>query len=130
MNYDDLLQKGFTRQADGTWAKCPVVGGLVETPAVAESCGTEKDLHDQIEAECRKRIWPYIHSRMDMMSTISVGAPDFVIAAEGGRTFWIECKTKNGKQTIEQKGWQLMLEKNHNRYHIVRSFSEFLEIVK
>jgi hypothetical protein len=75
-------------------------------------------------------MWPYIHSRMDMMSTISVGAPDFVVFAEGGRVFPIECKTKIGKLSTEQLGWQLMLGRSGHKYYVVRCIEDFLEIIK
>ena len=87
-------------------------------------------LHSQIEAECRQRMWVVVHSRTDRKSTTEVGSVDFVIAADNGRIFWIECKAGKSKQTIDQKGVQMMLERNGHKYHLVRSFEEFLEVVK
>lgn len=97
---------------------------------VEAQSGTEGDLHDQIEAECRRRMWPVIHSRMDMRTTTAKGVPDFVIFASLCRVFCIECKTKTGKLSVEQAGFKLMLNRNGHNYHVVRSFNEFLEIVK
>lgn len=72
----------------------------------------ESKLHEQIIAECRRRGWYYVHSRMDRRTTTALGVPDFIVAADGGRTFWIEAKARNRKLTREQAGaisWLTML---------------------
>lgn len=89
----------------------------------------ESELHAQILAECKRRLWPVIHSRMDARSTTSKGTPDMAIFADKGRTFLIECKTRKGKLTPEQIGWQMLLERNSHSYHVVRSFEEFLAVI-
>ena len=96
----------------------------------AEGVENEGDLHDQILAQCRHRLWPVIHSRMDMATTTATGAPDFVIFADAGRVFAVESKTKTGKQTPQQIAWQMLMERNGHRYAIVRSMVEFLDLVK
>jgi hypothetical protein len=96
----------------------------------ADAVNDEGSLHDQILAECRLRLWPVSHSRMDMATTQGKGTPDFCIAADGGRTFWVECKTAKGKLSPEQLGWQMLLERNGHHYSVIRSFSEFLELIK
>lgn len=91
----------------------------------------EAPLQDQIEAECRRRGWPFVRTRMDRKTTFTMeGIPDFVIAADGGKTLWVECKRKNAKQTVEQRGFQMMLERIGHGYHLVRSFSEFLDALR
>ena len=95
-----------------------------------EGVECEAELHEQIIYECRGRLWPFVRSRMDLPSTTSLGAPDFVIAADNGRVFFIEAKTKTGKQSPAQIGWQMMLERNGHKYHLVRSFEQFLEAIK
>ena len=97
------------------------------TPEAVED---EGGLHDDIIAQCRHRLWPVIHSRMDMATTTATGAPDFVIFADAGRVFAVESKTKTGKQTPQQIGWQMLMERNGHRYHLVRSLAEFLDLVK
>lgn len=93
-------------------------------------CLVESALHRDIEAYCKKQGWPYIHSRFDKASVVSVGAPDFAIAASNGKVFWVECKTAKSKQTPEQKGWQMMLEMNNHKFILARSMEQFLEGIK
>lgn len=97
----------------------------------ADAVTDESELHDQIEAECRLRQWPYLHSRMDMPTTTNVGAPDFVIGlpTTPPRTLWIECKTKTGKLTPQQTGFKVLIENARHEYYLVRSFAEFQEKV-
>ena len=95
----------------------------------ADAVSDEGELHDQILSECRLRLWPCVHSRMDMPSTTAKGCPDFIVFADAGQVFAIECKTAKGKLTPEQLGWQMLLERNGHRYVVIRSFSEFLELI-
>lgn len=90
----------------------------------------EVDLHDQIEAECRRQGWYYRHARMDKKTTERIGVPDFTIALPGGRTAWIECKAKGGKVSAEQAAAIAWLCKLGHIAKAVWSFEEFLEAVK
>ena len=91
----------------------------------------ESDLQEQIEAECRYRLWPCVRTRMDRRTTFTLpGVPDCIIAADRGRTFWIECKTRTGKQTVEQMGFQALCARNNHVYAVIRSFGEFLALVR
>jgi hypothetical protein len=108
-------------------ARCNARRGHAVTPDAVEC---EAGLHEAIISECRARLWPVIHSRMDAKTTTAKGAPDFTIFADGGRVFSIECKSKTGKQTPEQIGWQMLLERNGHAYRVVRSLTEFLDLVK
>ena len=90
----------------------------------------ESDLQDRIVDYCRSKMWFVVFSGMHRRTSTPVGTPDFVIYADDGRVFTIETKSKTGKQTPEQLGVQLMLEKLGHKYHLVRSFDQFLEIVK
>ncbi len=78
----------------------------------------------------RRRLWPTIHSRMDAATTTAKGVPDFVIFADGGRVFAVECKTRKGKLTPEQIGWRVLLERNGHKFAVVRSFTEFQDVVE
>lgn len=93
-----------------------------------EAVALEGGLHGQIEAECRRRGWAYVHSRMDAPTTTARGVPDFIIAASRGRTLWIECKSRTGKQTPDQLGFALQCERQGHVVHVVRSFGEFLSL--
>lgn len=91
-----------------------------------ESPGRESDLHDAIIGECRRRGWIYWHARMDKASTWSVGAPDFVILAPGGRTLLVECKRTWGKLSAEQRACVAMAQSLGHRILIVTSLEEFI----
>jgi hypothetical protein len=90
---------------------------------------SERDLHDAILLECRRRAFAVIHSRMDQASTIAVGAPDFVIAMPAGYTLWLEVKGPKGKPTPAQLAWLRHLEKLGHRAHLIRSLDEFVSLV-
>jgi hypothetical protein len=86
-------------------------------------------LHQPIIQWCRQHQAAYIRARSDMASTIQRGACDFTIFHKG-RVFLIECKSRTGKLRPEQIGWAMLAEHNQFKVHVVRSMSEFLEIVK
>jgi hypothetical protein len=116
-----------TAQFQDMQARCSAGRGeAVPADAVTD----EGALHDEILAECRRRLWPVVHSRMDAPTTTARGCPDFVIFGSAGRVFAVECKTRTGKQTPEQIGWQMLLERNGHRYAVVRSMAEFLDLIK
>lgn len=102
--------------------------------------GKESDLHDQIEAELKRRRWYYVHSRTDRKTTQAKGCPDFIIATgaeatSGGykrspRTYWIEVKKRGGKLSPEQNVVQHVLTALEHHHAVVYSFQEFLDIIK
>lgn len=90
----------------------------------------ESKLQDQIENYCRNKFWPFVRCRMDKATVFTFpGVPDFVIAADAGRVFWIETKSKSGKQTNEQRGFQMLLERNGHAYSLIRNYQGFLELI-
>jgi hypothetical protein len=97
--------------------------------AVGEGCDNESKLHEQIINECNRRGWYFVHSRMDMPTTNARGTPDFVIAADDGKVFWIEAKGAKTKVTPHQQGMLHWLERLKHRAVIVRSLEEFLKVV-
>lgn len=101
----------------------------LDTPA-GEGCANEAKLHEQIIAECRHRGFVIVHSRMDRRATVAVGTTDFVIAADGGRTFWIECKTATGKLTREQEGTLHWLRNLGHIAEVVRSLDGFMKLIE
>src|ERR1700744_3829064 len=82
---------------------------------------SESALHNAILDYCKARRWAVIHGRMDKRSGVTPGAPDFVIFATR-ELLIVECKTKTGKQTTEQRAFQMMVEGEGYKYHLVRSF--------
>lgn len=97
-------------------------------PPEAEPC--EADLHDKIEDELKRRGWYYVHSRMDMATTTALGVPDFIVAMPQGKTIWLEVKSKTGKMKREQLAAQMMLELHGHRHAVVRSFTDFLNLLR
>lgn len=91
----------------------------------------ESELHKQILAWCDTQLpcVPYIHARMDQRSTIGEGCQDFTIFYRN-RVFCIECKSKTGKRDGAQVVWAFLMEKQGFTVHVVRSFQQFLELVK
>jgi len=92
--------------------------------------GREADLHEQITQWCRRKGYLVVHSRMDLPTTTAKGVPDFIIAMDGGKTWWVEAKAKGGKLKQEQACWLAALESKRHRADLVWSFSEFLEYAK
>lgn len=93
---------------------------------ISEHSVAERDIHAQIEDECRRRGWYFVHARVDKPTTIGIGTPDFIIAREDGKTLWIEVKTSTGKMTPEQAATAAWLKKLGHKWAIVRSFDEFI----
>lgn len=104
------------------------------TPAAEGSLtesGRESALHGKIISWCRSQhpIAPYIHSRMDKCSTVGEGVPDFVVCYNS-KVVMIECKSRDGKLSEAQRNWKHLAFLNGCVVHIVRSFEDFLEVVK
>ena len=89
----------------------------------------ESALHERIIAVCRANGWIYRRDRMDMKTSGTIGWPDFTILASAGRTFLIECKTAKGKLTTQQAGLAMKAESLGHTVHVVRSMSEFYNII-
>lgn len=91
---------------------------------------TESALHDAIMAECKRRGFYVVHSRMDRPSTATVGSPDFIIFTDGGRVVVVEAKRRDGKLRPEQAAAKHWLEKLGHPFHVVRSIEEFHGIIR
>lgn len=100
--------------------------GPVETGDAPES---ESKLHSQIIEECGKRLWGYIHSRLDRRTTTNLGVVDFVILADGGRTFYIEAKMPGKKFSEEQNKFKAVAERNGHAVHRVENMDQFYDVV-
>lgn len=100
-----------------------------EPPPSSDAAIVESTLHDQILSECRVRGWKAIHSRMDKRSTVGEGVCDFVIFADNGRVICCECKTRSGKLSMEQNVFIAWLAKLGHHVAVVRSFSEFQDLI-
>lgn len=116
--YRDYLAREAARKG-GRSATCPTCGVEVES-----------EMHDQIIAECKRLGWLWIHARMDKASHMTVGAPDFIILAEGGRVLLVECKTRTGKIRPEQAAFAAWAGKLGHAVHVMRSMEEFHAVKK
>jgi len=100
----------------------------VEKPADdAVPAGGEKNLHQQIEAELNNRRWLFIHSRMDMRTTVAKGVPDFQIYPPGAPAFFIEAKTRTGKLSPEQMAFKFVADLSGHTVYVCRSIREVKE---
>ena len=100
-----------------------------KTTAVSTGVEKESVLHEQIFAECRRRGWIALHGAMSERSHRTLGEPDFVIMADDGLTFYVECKSRTGKLTEEQCALMRHAIKLGHPVYVVRSFEEFLDII-
>jgi hypothetical protein len=90
----------------------------------------ERDLHEQIETDCIRRGWAYVHSRMDKPSRVGVGVCDWVVFASGGRTLCVECKSRTGKLRPSQLIFKVQCEMHGHTVHVIQGFSEWLAIAE
>lgn len=95
-----------------------------------EGCSDEAKLHDAIIEVCKARGFYYVHSRMDRATTTALGVVDFVIAADNGKTYWIEAKARKKKPTREQAGTLLWLNNLGHKTAVVRNLDEFLKAIE
>ena len=85
----------------------------------------ESDLHGDILDACRKRGWLCWHGSMAHKAMRTLGEPDFTVLCDGGRVFFIECKSATGKLTTEQRGLAMQAERLGHKIHVVRNLPEF-----
>lgn len=89
----------------------------------------EADLHGEIFDECRRRGWIALHGSMAERTCRTLGEPDFVILADGGRVLFVECKSQSGKLSPAQAALKHHAEKLGHAVHVVRSLEEFLKLL-
>lgn len=133
----DWLLRHQLRQSLGTQRSEPqanrstleiVVAHTLNDPLAAPEAA-ERDLHDKIEAECLQRGWLTVRSRMDRATTTRKGVCDFIIYADDGRMFHVECKSSTGKVSTDQRDFIAWAGKLGHTVLVVRSFREFLAVI-
>jgi hypothetical protein len=107
-------------------------GGTGRTSLTGRGGGVSREalLHEEIFDECRRRGWIALHGSMAERTCRTLGEPDFVILADGGRVLFVECKSRIGKLSPAQAALKHHAEKLGHTIHVVRSFAEFLEVAK
>lgn len=88
---------------------------------------TERELHEQILAECRRRGWICFHGSMAHATRRTIGEPDFTILADAGRTLLVEAKSRSGKLRPEQAALAAWARKLGHHHATVRTFQEFAD---
>ena len=89
----------------------------------------EAELHEEVFDECRRRGWIALHGSMAERTCRTLGEPDFVILAGGGRVLFVECKTRTGKLSPAQAALKHHAEKLGHTVHVVRSLDDFLNLL-
>ena len=89
----------------------------------------ESDLHEAVFDECRRRGWIALHGSMAERTCRTLGEPDFVILAAGGRVLFVECKSRTGKLSPAQTALKHHAERLGHTVHVVRSLEEFLKLL-
>ena len=89
----------------------------------------ESELHEESFDECRRRGWIALHGSMAERTCRTLGEPDFVILADGGRVLFVECKSRHGKLSPAQAALKFHAEKLGHTVHLVRSLVEFQELL-
>ena len=89
----------------------------------------EAELHSAIAAYCKQNQLLAFHGSMAHRTFRTEGEPDFVILVPQGKVLLVECKTKTGKLSTEQQGVAMWAERLGHRVHVVRSMTEFEQVI-
>lgn len=92
--------------------------------------GPETNLHNSIIRECIDRRWIHFHGSTADATQRTLGEPDFILLLPNGRFLLVECKSATGKLSEDQQTMVQWAKILGHKIHIVRSFSEFLAIIK
>ena len=122
MKIGDIIPNDVLRRLN------PHLFGPLPSPGTrGVSC--EADLHEEIFDECRRRGWIALHGSMAERTCRTLGEPDFVILAGGGRVLFVECKTRTGKLSPAQAALKHHAETLGHTIHVVRSREEFWNLL-
>ena len=89
----------------------------------------ERQLHEEIFDECRRRGWIALHGSMAERTCRTLGEPDFIILADRARVLFVECKSRTGKLSPAQAALKHHAKKLGHAVHVVRSMEEFLKLL-
>ena len=111
-------------------ARNKIRGSVSDVTIEMEAEPRESDLHDKIADECRRRGWICFHGSTAHRTRRTIGEPDCIILADGGRVFLCELKSRTGKLRPEQAAMKAWAEKLQHTVHVIRSMSEFLALAR
>lgn len=126
-----LLPNSFTDKIADPKERRRICGTPLTSPErqAREDLKLERELHKLICLELSRREIVFIHSRTDRKATIGVGLPDFCFVIRS-IPIAVEVKTESGKLTPEQVSTRLKMIENGWQYFIVRSFTDFAEVMR
>lgn len=107
----------------------PEIYGVPSYILEAQQAIREDKLRDEVLQEIRDRVWKAFYGTTARATGRTLGEPDIICAADRGRTFYIELKTKTGKLSTDQQAVHAHLRKLGHEVFVVRSLQEFKEIV-
>lgn len=117
----------WCRRRDKSLSKCQFPELFKDEPG--EGVERESDLHEQIIDYCKSKGWIVLRSNPARPTGRQSGEPDFDIAAEGGRRYWVECKSSQGKLSIEQQSFIAHAKRLGHDVRVVRTFPQFLDLL-
>lgn len=100
----------------------------VSKPMLTEPAVKESRLHSQIVEYCEQQNWPVFRGSMAHRTYRTLGEPDLTILMPGGRALLVECKSKTGKLSMDQRALAILAKKNEHTIYVVRSLEEFVAI--
>lgn len=121
---------GHWTQADIERHNARAAGTIQAHEAKAEGVKRELDLHGHISNFCRSMGWIYFHGNPSVRSRRTRGEPDFLCLLPGGKVLFVECKSEEGKLSIDQNSMNAHMVKLGHKMHIVRSISEFSALIE
>lgn len=90
----------------------------------------ESQIHRDISNECRRRGFLFLHGSTAHRTHRTLGEPDYVVLLHGGKSLMIEVKTRSGRVSEAQAEFASKARQLGHTVHLVRSFMEFLEIIR
>lgn len=101
-----------------------------DVPLETERIVRECQLHCKIIEFCKYLGWIYFHGSTAHRTKRTIGEPDFTILADGGITFFIECKKPGGKISKDQNETIHHAARLGHTIHVVESYEEFLSVMR
>ena len=99
-------------------------------PSLSIEAEREDELREAVRKEIVARGWAVFCGTTARRTGRTKGECDLTVAADRGRTFYIEVKTRTGKVTTVQAAVHAHLRRLGHAVHVIRSVDQFREAVK